>query len=154
MPGSNKTAIILKAGLFVGTLDITFALVEYYLKTGNDPANVLRYVASAIFGKPAFAGGTMMAITGLLLHYLIAFSWTIVFFFIYLRMPLLRINVIATAILYGVFIWIVMQLVILPLSLASTGAFDLKQSLIAVLNLVLAIGLPLSIITKKYYSQV
>jgi hypothetical protein len=39
------------SGLLVGTLDITAALVQFYIKTGKDPLIVPKYIASAVFGK-------------------------------------------------------------------------------------------------------
>ena len=152
---SQKTnlAVILKAGLLAGSLDITCALVQYYLKTGKDPSNVLRFVASGAFGKEAFTGGTTMAVAGLLFHYVIAFSWTIIFFFLYPKIALMRKNIIVTAFLYGAFVWLVMNRVVLPLSAAPPQPFIINQAIIAMLILVFAIGLPLSLFAKRSYSR-
>src|SRR5688500_17155151 len=69
----NFWRTILFSGLLVGSLDITAALVQFYIKTGKDPLIVLKYIASAVFGKDAYAGGNKMAIYGLLFHFIIAF---------------------------------------------------------------------------------
>ena len=53
---SAASAIVL-TGFIAGTLDITAACIQYYIRTGKGPANVLRYVASGVFGKEAFTGG-------------------------------------------------------------------------------------------------
>ncbi|MEP7164440.1 MAG: hypothetical protein ABI741_07095 [Ferruginibacter sp.] len=145
---------IIKAGLLAGALDISFALVQYYLKTGKDPANVLRFVASGIFGKAAFAGGNTMALYGLLFHFAIAFTWTILFFLLYPKIPFLKKNIIVTAVIYGLLVWLAMNRIVLPLSAAPSLPFNIKQALIAMLILMIAIGLPLSILAKRYYSTV
>ena len=139
------------AGFLVGSLDIIAALTNFYIKTGKDPLIVLKYIASAVFGKEAYSGGNIMAAWGLLLHFLIAFIWTIFFFLIYPKLKILSFNRIVTGIVFGIFIWVVMNRVVVPMSKASVGAFDLKQAIIAVLILIGAIGLPLSFIAHKYY---
>ena len=152
LPKKNSVAILI-AGLVAGTLDIGTALVQYYLKTGKDLSDVLRFVASGFFGKPAFTGGTTMAVAGLFFHYVVAFIWTIIFFLLYPRIALLRKNIILPAILYGAFVWLIMNEVVLPLCAAPAQPFVLKQAAIAMLILICAIGLPLSIFAKRYYSN-
>ena|SRR3989337_2866371 len=148
----NFWKTIALAGLLVGSLDIIAALVNFYINTGKDPLIVLKYIASAMFGKSGFSDGNAMAAWGLLLHFLIAFIWTILFFLIYPKLKLLSWNRIITGILYGILIWIMMNRVIVPVSKASTGPFDLKQAIIAVLILIAAIGIPLSFIAHRYYT--
>ena len=148
----NFWKTIVLAGLLVGSLDIIAALVNFYINTGKDPKIVLKYIASAVFGKAAFSGGNNMAVWGLLLHFLIAFIWTSIFFFIYPKLRLLSWNRIITGILYGIFIWIIMTQVVVPMSKVTAGPFNLKQAVIAVLILIAAIGLPLSFIAHRFYA--
>jgi hypothetical protein len=143
---------ILMAGLLVGSLDIIAALINFYINTGKDPNIVLKYIASAVFGKSAFAGDNTMSVWGLLLHFLIAFIWTILFFLVYPKLRLLSWNRVVSGILYGIFIWIVMTQVVVPISKATAGPFNLKQAVIAVLILIAAIGLPLSFIAHRFYA--
>ena len=146
-----NTGIVIKTGLLTGTLDIAIALIQYYSKTGKDPANVLRFIAGAVFGSKAYAGGTGMAVAGLLFHFAIALVWTIIFFFLYPKIALLQKNFIVSAIIYGVFIWAVMNFIVLPLSALPALHSDLKQSLTAIAILVIAFGIPLSLISKRYF---
>ena len=65
----------------MGSLDISAALIHFYIKAGKDPLIVLKYIVSAVVGKDAaYSGGITMAASGLLLHFLVAFIWTILFF--------------------------------------------------------------------------
>lgn len=144
-----KISKILAAGLLVGALDICAACLQYYIKTGKNPDNVLKFVASGVFGKEAFTGGALMSVCGLLFHFLIAFIFTTFFFFIYPRLKFLSFNVIITAILYGVFTWTVMNRIVLPLSNTPPLPFTWTGAAIAAGILTLCIGLPLSIIAKR-----
>ncbi len=149
-PGARKA--ILFAWLTAGSLDILTAFVHYYLKTGKNPIGVLNYVASGVFGTPAFTGGTAMAFWGLAFHYMVAFGFTLFFFYIYPRFKFLSANKILTAIGYGLFAWTVMNLVVLPMSNVPRPVFHLSNAMIAATILIFMIGLPITLIISKYYS--
>lgn len=142
--------LFLLSGLLVGTLDIATALIQYYAKTGKDPNNVLRFIASGVFGPDAFSGGAPMAAWGLLFHYTIAFSFTGCFFWLYRRSALLARSRVLTGVGYGLFVWCVMNLVVVPLSRTPKAPFDPGKAALAALILVVMIGLPLSFIARKY----
>ncbi|MEO6540270.1 MAG: hypothetical protein ABIN74_04740 [Ferruginibacter sp.] len=146
-------SLILKAGLLAGTLDIVSAFIHSYIKSGTAPAVILQYISKVAFGKTTFTDPTVLAITGLLVHFAIAFTWTIIFFFLYTRIKLLRQNRILTAIIYGIFVWTMMSILILPLWNNKPFVFKAENALISALILVIAIGLPLSIIAHNYYSK-
>jgi hypothetical protein len=156
MPSQSSKAAtsIFLAGLVAGTLDITAACTQYYINTGKGPGNVLRYVASGVFGKKAFTGGVPMAAWGLLFHYIIAFGLTIFFFWLFPKVKLLSKNIIVTGLLYGIFAWVVMVLIIVPLSNTPPPApFDFRKAAIAILILMFCIGLPIALIIGRYYSK-
>jgi hypothetical protein len=140
---------IIKAGFIAGTLDICAASIQYYIKTGKGPENVLKFIASGVFGKDAFSGGHLMSACGLLLHYIIAFAFTVFFFFLYPRLKFLSVNLFLTALLYGIFTWLVMNRVVLPLSNTPALPFSWLGAAIAAGILTLCIGLPLAIIAGK-----
>ena len=149
---SARTTII-KAWLLAGTLDILSALLYYYIKTGKDPANVLRYVASAVFGKTAFSGGTSMAAAGLLLHYIIALCWTIFFFLICPWIISVLKSTIVTGLVYGIFVWLVMNLAVVPMGASPKAPFNILNAIINTVILMFAVGLPISIIVNRYYRE-
>lgn len=152
---SKAIPTILLAGFVAGTLDITAACTQFYLKTGKGPGTVLRYVASGVFGwDKAKAGGTTMAAWGLLFHYIIAFGLTIFFFWLFPKIKLLSKNLIVTGLLYGIFAWCVTVLVIVPLSnTPPPGPFDIKKAAVAATILMFCIGLPISLIIGNYYRK-
>ena len=146
-----KPRLLVLAGLVTGTMDIVAASLQFYLRTGKGPDRVLRFIASGIWGKAAFSGGSRMAVTGLLLHYGIAFTFSGLFLLGLLRIPLARKHLYFTGILYGVFTWAVMNLLVLPFSAAPAIPFDPARATEAMLILIACIGLPLAWISHKYY---
>jgi hypothetical protein len=144
---------ILKAGAIAGTLDILSACTYYYIKSGKNPVNILPYVASGIFGKSAFSGGTEMIVAGLLFHYLIAFSWTLIFFFIYPYISSFFKTPIITGLIYGIVIWLIMNLLIVPFSGTPKSSFKIVNAIINMVILMYAIGLPISLIVSNYYKR-
>lgn len=146
---NKNLSLILKAGLLVGTLDILTALINFYAQTGKNVGIVLKYIASAVFGKEAMSGGTDMIIYGLLFHYIIAFAFTILFAITYDKLwqwfkskPLI-------ALIYGVFIWAVMNLLVVPNTKAHQGPFSWLSAVANCLILVICIGLPLAYLFRK-----
>lgn len=144
---------ILLAGLIVGSADILSAFLHAYLKNGVTPDRVLRYIASGVFGKKAFiADNTYMIFLGLLFHYVVAFIFTVIFFLIYPNIKRLSTNRILTGIIYGIFMWLAMSFIVLPLSnTPAARKFDLKNALVAVTILIIAIGIPLSYLAHRFY---
>jgi hypothetical protein len=149
----NAAKTILITGLIAGSLDILTAFADYYFQTGKGPEGVLRFIASGLLGKPAFTGGAVMAWIGLLLHFIIACGFTIIFFFLYPKIKWLRINIVLTAIIIGLLTWCVMNLIVVPLSQTPALPFHLATSIKAALILMCMLGLPMAIIFKRYYHK-
>jgi len=106
----------LLGGLIAGTLDITYACVYSYLKRGTSPATILQSVASGVFGKSAFTGGTRMATLGLFFHFLIAITAAVVYYLASRALRFLITQAVICGILYGVCVYLFMNFVVLPLS--------------------------------------
>ncbi len=139
---------ILLTSFLVGTLDALAAIVIYRA----DPTRMFQFIASGAFGAgEAFSGGSLMVFYGILFHYLIASSWVVLFFLIYPASSLMKKNKYITGVCYGIFIWIIMNQVIIPMSEIPQGAFDFKGALIGASILIFAVGLPTSLIIHRYY---
>jgi hypothetical protein len=156
--GSNIKAsgknglVILKAGLLAGSLDISLAFLYSYINRGSSPAAVLRYISKVALGKTSITSPAMSALAGLLVHFAIAFAWTILFFSLYSILKLMKLHKIVTGIVYGLFVWAMMNMVILPLWNQSSFVFKPESAVNAVI-LILAIGIPLSFIAHGYYTK-
>lgn len=150
----NPLKTILLTGLVAGTLDILAAFANAYLSNAVSPIRVLQFIASGLLGKNAFEGGLTTAGLGLLLHFIIAFSWTILFFFLYPKIKQILTNPIITGLVYGLIIWLIMNLAVLPMSNINKQPFSLNwQTFIGIGILMLFVGLPISIMVNRYYSN-
>ena len=143
---------VLKAWLVAGTLDILTACMMYWLRTGKDPLFVLKVVASGALGKDAYVGGAGTNFLGLLFHFIIALSWTVAYFIIYPKLP--KGNWIVMGLIYGIVVWIGMNLVVLPLSQIGPQPFVLTAAIRGALVLMIMIGLPISFVSSRYYGRV
>ncbi|MBS1746757.1 MAG: hypothetical protein JST21_11360 [Bacteroidetes bacterium] len=148
----NAAKTIIVTGLIAGSLDILTAFTDYYIQTGKEPEGVLRFIASGLLGKDAFTERMIVAWFGLLFHFIIAYIFTLVFFLLYPKIKLLRINIFLTAIIIGMVIWIIMNLIVVPLSNTPEIPFNWIKSLKAMLILMCMFGLPMAILFKKHYN--
>jgi hypothetical protein len=144
---------VLKAGLLVGTLDIIAAGLHYALQTGGKPPwPVLLYIASGIFGPEAFRGGIALMLAGLFLHYCIAFAFTAFFYWKFNRLRRYARSTILLGVGYGLLIWAVMNLVVVPLSNVPPQPFALGNALINVAILIICMGIPLAVMANGKYA--
>ena len=146
------TTSLLTAGFIVGLLDALAASISAYIPRGITPDKVWRFVASGVFGKEASEGGTPMVIMGLCFHFIIAYGWTTLFFLAYPRIKLLSENKYLVGMVYGIFVLLSMNLVVVPLSNVpnpNPGTVQVQQLLIHMF----LVGLPISLMANRYYSK-
>jgi len=150
----SKTGAIFLTGLIAGTMDILVAIIVYtVILQKTTPIKLLQSIASGVFKNEAYEGGAQMAWYGLGFHYLIATTFALFYFLIYPYLPLFRKYALISGILYGIFVWAVMNLIVLPTVFSNLPEKTLDfQLLLAVLILIFCIGLPIAFLAKKYYS--
>ncbi|WP_448702841.1 hypothetical protein ACFGVR_10845 [Mucilaginibacter sp. AW1-3] len=150
---ASVAVTVLWCGLLVGTLDILAAFANAYVSFDVGPTRVLKYIASALFGAAAITGGTDMVIIGLLMHYCIAYFFTALYFFLYPRLGGITQNNILLGVMYGLFIWLLMNLIVVPFTKIPHSHMHIPQTVINILILIVMIGVPLSIITNNFYTS-
>lgn len=106
---------VLVGGAIAGALDITFA-ISFAAYNGLTPERLLQVVASGLLGDAAFTGGAMAAATGLLCHFALSFLWMMLFLQAARRAPALTARPLLSAIGFGILVFLVMRLLVLPLS--------------------------------------
>ena len=140
---------LLIGGAIAGALDILFA-IGFAMSRGSTPERLLQVVASGAFGKPAFDGGAAMAAMGLLLHFVLSFIWTALFFFAARAKPAVLRRPYLTAIAFGILVFFVMRLVVLPLS---AFPFPVKFQLVGwgadLLSHMFLFGIPIVLATRR-----
>lgn len=148
----NALKPIVIGGLVAGTLDITAACVSAWLRSGVSPIRVAQSVASGAIGQASFSGGNKTALLGLAFHYLIATIWTVVFYLASRKLHFLIEWPISMGLLYGVFVYLFMNFVVLPRSAITPPRVPPPLSFRAIQMLIImfCIGLPIALIVRRY----
>jgi len=150
----NPLRTILFAGLTAGFLDGAVSVINYLISTnGKNPVKIFNFIASGVFGKKAFTGGWAMAGWGLLFHFIIACLFAAFFYLLYHRIKYLSKNIIISGVVYGIFVWLVMNRVVVPLSNTPTLPFVVYKAIISVLILIFFVGIPIALVVHKYYPK-
>jgi hypothetical protein len=145
---------VLLTGLIAGFLDMLAAYINIFIRTGRISKRMFNYIAGGALGlKNSLDGGAPVILLGIFFHYFIAFSFTLFFFLLYRKNRIFGLNQYLAAFLYGIFIWAVMNLAVLPLSALPPGKLTFGSSVTEALILVVAIGLPVSLSARAYYNN-
>ena len=151
---TTRNAKILQAGLIAGTLDILSAFIYYFIKSGKTNFLIIfKFIASAIFGKEATAGGRRMILYRLRHALCDRICIHFFFFWLYPKVNVMSKNRLVTAIAYGLFVWALMNLVVVPLSRIAHRPFDYVNAMINMGILIICIGLPLSFMANAYFKK-
>lgn len=151
LPGlPDALPLILGIGLVAGTLDITDALVFSYFR-GATPVMVFQYIASGLIGLKSFQLGWTSVVLGVAIHYFIALTWTAVFYVASRRFTVLVRQPVFSGLLYGVAVYLFMNLVALPLSSVPhpLKPVSLVSRVNGVLALMLCIGLTIALLVRR-----
>jgi hypothetical protein len=143
-PAARAIAV---TGLVVGAMDITSAFI-IALSRGSTVTRLLQFIASGLLGPQAFQGGAATAVLGLALHFLIAFTLVAVFYAARGRLGFVRDHAISSGIIYGLIVYAVMNLVVLPLSAAKLR-HSISGDLIQIGIHMFVIGLPTSLLLRR-----
>lgn len=150
MRESKAFRAILLGWLIAGTMDITAAIITT-LAYGRSPARMLQGIASGVLGTRSFEGGLKTSVLGLLLHFVIAFGATVVYYAASRKLTFLVRQAVVSGILYGIAVYFFMQLVVIPLSaIASRAPFRPFQLALGLLVHILCVGLPIALVIRHY----
>jgi hypothetical protein len=146
-----STAGALVAGtLTVGVLDILDAFIFFGLR-GAQPVGILQSIASGVLGRAAYQGGLRTAALGLLLHFVIAGGVVATYLLATRLIPALNRRPWLYGLLYGVVVYAVMNLVVVPLSAAALGSgpTPLVVRVNGVLIHMFGVGLPAALVAAR-----
>jgi hypothetical protein len=147
--------ILLAAGV-VALLDITYAYVYFALILGlvDGIGGVFQSIAAGLLGRAAFQGGLPAAALGAVLHLFIACAWTVAFFVAVRAWEGLRwamrttSGTVVAGLVFGMLVWVVMDLVVLKLSRARSLPPSHPRFWINLAQHALMIGLPIALIVR------
>ncbi|MBK7870756.1 MAG: hypothetical protein IPJ74_08730 [Saprospiraceae bacterium] len=97
-----------------------------------------------MYGRAAFIGGAEMAALGTTFSLLDCYFLGSIIFLTYPILCRISKNKIINGIAYGILIWLVMNLVVLPFTNTPKGEFNLVPAITGVSILILFVGLPIS----------
>jgi uncharacterized membrane protein YagU involved in acid resistance len=153
LPLATRTSLvrpIVLGGMFIFITQIIHQWITVTLLQGNPFILVWQYIASGILGNAAFEGGIATALLGVLLHLIISFVIAGVFSLGADRVPLLRRHPIAGSLLYGFGVFVVMNMIVTPLSAAPPlPAPPIPWLIEAIIEHILLVGLPLGILVRR-----
>jgi hypothetical protein len=141
---------ILTAGVVAGVLDIAYVFVVYGLWRGANSFKILQGIAGALIGREAAAnGGLATATLGLAIHFCIALSVTAVFYALSRKLRFFVGQPWIAGPLFGIALWLVMQLAVLPLTATPPKSFPPPQWWVVLIAHLVCVGLPIALIVRR-----
>lgn len=137
----NLLGAILAGGFMAATFDFFAAMLIY----GGTASGVAKAIARGWYGDGAKAGGTTIEVVGMASHWGILLIAATIFVLTSLRFPILRRMAWITGPLFGVCIYVVMHLVIVPLSAAKSSNPQGIQFVEEFAGHMFVIGLPVAL---------
>jgi hypothetical protein len=135
---------ILVGGLIAGTIDLILAYITF-------GARVPFGIASGLLGRGAFQDGTPAYVLGIAIHFFIALSAATVYYSASRRLEFLKQYPFICGLFYGIAIFLVMNLIVVPLSaIHSRGPFAMRALDQGLLVHMFFIGLPIAYSVRAY----
>ena len=139
---------ILYATLVVGVLDATDGVVFLGLH-GRNPIQVLQYIASSLLGTRSFSDGLASAGLGLVLHFAVSLVVATIYILVSRRVAALRTQWVLLGLLFGAAVWVVMNLMVLPLTAVAPNPITTAALINGVIGHALFVGLPSAFFAKQ-----
>ena len=111
------------------------------------PLRILQSIASGLLGEEAFEGGLAAAALGGMLHFVIALGWAVVYYVASRRFGVLSLRPVLWGTAYGAAVYLMMNLVVLPLSAVPKRPFNLDVVILFVP--MVGVGLPIALSVRR-----
>jgi hypothetical protein len=148
-------ARVLAAAAVVAVLDIAYLAVLFVvIQPVLTPLQVFQSVAVGLLGREAYQGGPPTAALGAAMHCSVALTWTCVYRFVVLRVRGLaawagtRSGTLVLGLLFGMLVWLVMDLLVLPLTRAWQVPPGSAMFFLHLVEHALLVGLPIAWILR------
>jgi hypothetical protein len=144
---SRPIPTILVGGLIAGALD---AALAFYIFGGRMPQGI----ASGLLGRSSFQGGAATWILGLAIHFFIALTMAAVYYAASRKLPFLAEYPLICGLFYGMGLYLVMNLVVVPLSaIHASGPIERRVLIQGLLAHMVLIALPIAY-SVSWFSRV
>ncbi len=136
---------ILIGGLVAGMFDLISAFITYGW-------GVPRAIASGLLGSRAFQGGIGTWILGVVLHFVLAFGAAGIYCLSTGKLEFLKPHFFVSGLFYGIAVFLVMNLIVLPLSAVpfKVGPFTVHAMIQGLLVHMFLIGLPIAFSARQF----
>lgn len=141
---SNFASAVIAGGAAAAFLDGLAATIDFRMR-GISFTRLWQGVASGALGPSSFQRGNASVFLGLAFHILIAMSAAFVFNVATGYLPVLHTHYFASGVFYGIAVYIVMNVVVIPLSAMPPRPFVLAITIRQLLIHIVCVGLPISI---------
>jgi len=146
---TNTMRAVLFGGLACSILDGAAATITF-ARMGLSFTRLWQGVASGLLGRASFQHGAASAALGLFFHVLIAMMAALVFNLAIRYLPSLLEHFLLSGALYGVLVFLFMNLVVIPLSAIPKRPFSLSASIVPIIVHIFCVGLPISIAASRF----
>lgn len=153
-PGTGREFLhaVAWGGAVSGVLDAANGVVAFGLY-GMNPVQVLQFIASGAFGPAAFDGGLPAAAAGAGFHFLIAFVAAAVYAAGAWAVPAIRRNGMISGLLYGAWVWLFMNQIVLPMSNVVPGPSGWPLVVNGIVGHAIFVGLPIAWFARPLGSE-
>ena len=142
--GLRALPAILVGGGIAGMIDLILAYITFGV-------GMPRGIAAGLLGPSARQGGLGVYILGIVLHFFIAISAATVYYVASRKLEFMVGHPVVCGLFFGIAIWLVMNLIVLPLSaIHRTGPFMAGGMIQGLLIHMFLIGLPISFSVRQY----
>lgn len=149
---TNTILPILVGGGAAAILDGIAATIDFRIR-GVSFMRLWQGVASGALGPSSFQRGAASATLGLFFHILIATTAALVFNIGAKYAPALLVHYIASGVIYGIVVFLVMSFAVIPLSAMPPRPFSLAITIRQILVHIFCVGLPISIAAYWYSAK-
>jgi uncharacterized membrane protein YagU involved in acid resistance len=140
-----RTALIaVTAGIAAGATNLVAAAVIF----GGPPMQGFQLIASGLLGQQAFSGGLKAAILGALLHFAISIAAAALYVAAAFRHGALTRHWLVGGVLFGVLAYLVMNLIVVPLSHAASPDLSLGMIVKELVAHTVLFGVPIAGIVR------
>ncbi len=140
--------VVLSAGLIAGVLDIAYVIIVYGFR-GVAAERILKGIAAAVLGPEAHQGRWGIAMLGLGLHFTVALTAATVFYALSRKLRFLTKFAVPSGIAYGGAVWLVMNLLVLPLTATPPKVFPPPGWPIILFAHLVCVGLPIALVVRR-----
>jgi hypothetical protein len=142
----RNVLIIVAAGIIAGTTNLVAAGAIF----GGTMTHGFQMIASGLLGEEAYSGGIRAAVLGAVLHFAISIAAAGLYLWAALRHHALIRHWLVGGVVFGVLAYLVMSLVVVPLSHAADPDFSLGMIVKELVAHTVLFGVPIAGIVRAF----